>query len=46
MNQFEMNDPKNYSLKEGDYRITVRVWEASDLIPKEANGVANPRCIV
>lgn len=28
------SDPKNYTLKEGDYRITVRIWEVSDLIPK------------
>jgi hypothetical protein len=30
------NDPKNYVMQEGHYRISVRVWEASDLIPRWA----------
>lgn len=28
------NDPKNYVMQEGHYRISIRVWEASDLIPR------------
>lgn len=26
-------DPKKYFLEEGNYRITVRLYEASDLLP-------------
>jgi hypothetical protein len=28
------DDPKNYVLKEGPYRVSIRIFEASDLIPK------------
>ena len=28
------DDPKDYILKEGDYRVSIRIWEVNDLIPK------------
>ena len=33
-------------MKEGNYLITIRILEASDLIPISASGVVNPYCVV
>ena len=33
-------------MKEGNYLISIRILEASDLIPVSASGVVNPYCVV
>jgi Ca2+-dependent lipid-binding protein len=37
---------QDYKLEEGNYLISIRLLEASDLIPRSASGVANPYCVV
>jgi Ca2+-dependent lipid-binding protein len=33
-------------MMEGNYLINIRIWEASDLIPRGTNSYVNPYCIV
>lgn len=40
------NEFLSYSMKEGHYRVSVWIWEASDLIPWETNGSSDPFCVV
>jgi Ca2+-dependent lipid-binding protein len=43
--QLETN-PEEYIFKEGDYRVNIRIYECSDLIPKSDSGYINPFVII